>query len=230
MKLVSVLIPTYNRVRFLPEAIESALKQTYKNVEIVVVDDGSTDSTEDLMDYYTKKYDNIHYYKLKHKNAANARNFGVTKCNGEYICLCDSDDIMNPERVKESVKRLEKGLDVFYGGYWYGDENGQVLSWNPVEELPTKENIKKSQVMAHGVVIARKKCFVENPYRDMDVNEDLALTLDWIKAGYKFGLYNKPLQIVRIHKGTLTINNNYKLSYQDQLDKLPKLKKEIEEL
>ena len=74
--LVSIIIPSYNLVELLPETIESALNQSYQNIEIIVIDDGSTDDTDSLSDGYKKK--GVHWYTIKNNGASNARNIGMT--------------------------------------------------------------------------------------------------------------------------------------------------------
>ena len=86
---VSVIIPTYNRANLIPRAIESVLQQTYENIEIIVVDDGSTDNTKAALKPY---FDHITYLTSNHKGTANARNIGMKAADGEYIAFLDSDD------------------------------------------------------------------------------------------------------------------------------------------
>ena len=86
--IVTVIIPTYNRVAKVGKAIESALKQTYAHKQIVVIDDGSTDNTAELM----KKYPGVEYVIQDHGGQAAARNNGLSRANGKYIASLDSDD------------------------------------------------------------------------------------------------------------------------------------------
>ncbi len=89
--LISVIIPTYNRANFLGEAIESVLSQTYKNLEVIIIDDGSTDDTRQLIEKYTDK--RIIYLYQEHGGTSAARNKGIQEAKGEYIAFLDSDDI-----------------------------------------------------------------------------------------------------------------------------------------
>jgi len=108
--LVSIIIPNYNKAPYIREAIESALNQTYKNIEVIVVDDGSTDQSREIIKSFGKK---IKAYFLPHKNANVARNFGFKKSKGEYIQFLDSDDIILPEKIEKQVEALEKtGADM----------------------------------------------------------------------------------------------------------------------
>ncbi len=109
-ELVSIIIPTYNSSNYLAESINSCLKQTYKKIEIIICDDGSTDGTESLVKTFLKKYpDKIQYFKLKHSGAhAIPRNIGIRASKGEYIAFLDSDDVMKKNRIKEQVGLIKK--------------------------------------------------------------------------------------------------------------------------
>ncbi len=119
-KIVSIIIPTYNRAAEVVEAIESALSQTYSPLEIIVVDDGSTDDTRERLEPYVagKK---ITYIFKKNGGIASARNEGIKSATGDYILNLDSDDVLLPEAVETKVKILE-GLprDVcgVFADYW----------------------------------------------------------------------------------------------------------------
>ena len=94
--LVSIIIPTYNRAHFIGETLESVIAQTYENWECIVVDDGSTDYTDELMEYYCKKDTRIQYHHrpdIKPRGANACRNYGFGVSKGEYINWFDSDDL-----------------------------------------------------------------------------------------------------------------------------------------
>jgi glycosyltransferase involved in cell wall biosynthesis len=101
---VSVIIPTYNRAKFLPGAIQSVLNQTFSNVEIIVVDDGSTDDTRQELEPFRKK---IHYLATKNKGASHARNIGMKAASGKYIAFLDSDDLYLPYKLELEVSFME---------------------------------------------------------------------------------------------------------------------------
>ena len=107
--LVSVIIPTHNRAEFVVEAIRSALDQTYDNQEIIVVDDGSTDHTSELLKQYRDK---IHYLYQERAERSKARNRGFEHSKGDYIAFLDSDDIWLPDKVEKQVGILKKKPDV----------------------------------------------------------------------------------------------------------------------
>lgn len=116
--LVSVLIPVYNGTEFLDEAIQSVLKSTYKNLEIILVDDGSSDQSRQKCQTYAHQYEHVSFYGFK-KNQGMTRclNFGVRKAKGKYIARINQDDIMMPQRLARQVTFLENHPDhVVVGG------------------------------------------------------------------------------------------------------------------
>lgn len=122
--LVSVIIPTYNRAMFLPAAIQSILDQTYPNVEIVLVDDGSTDETEAVLKPFMSK---IKYITTEHKGAAHARNTGMKAAAGKYIAFLDSDDTYRQYKLELQVDFMEEHPEV---GMVYTEFSGKFENGN----------------------------------------------------------------------------------------------------
>jgi glycosyltransferase involved in cell wall biosynthesis len=105
---VSVLIPTYNRAALLCKAIDSVLAQTYKQFEIVIVDDGSTDETRAVLRRFKG---HVTYAYTEHAGPAHARNIGFARAKGEYVCLLDSDDLYYPHKLALQVDHLDRFAD-----------------------------------------------------------------------------------------------------------------------
>ena len=101
MKRVSVVIPAYHKADLTIKTVKSVLNHTYKNIEIIVVDDGSTDDTKDQLQLFG---DRIHYIYKQNAGASSARNIGIKQAAGEYIALIDCDDIFYPEKISKSVR------------------------------------------------------------------------------------------------------------------------------
>jgi len=107
--LVSVIIPTYNRAYILDKAIESVLNQSFKNIELIVVDDASTDETSKLV----KRYPSVVYVRhSKRKGPAGARNTGLKYAKGRYIAFLDSDDVFLPEKIEKQIEFFKKNPDL----------------------------------------------------------------------------------------------------------------------
>lgn len=127
LPLVTVLIPVYNGTKFLNEAIRSVLKSSYKNYEIVLVDDGSTDTSKEKCLKFASTLHHVSYYGFKkNKGMTRCLNFGVKKAKGKYIARLNQDDIMMPDRLAKQVTFLEQNHDyVIVGGavQLFTDEN-----------------------------------------------------------------------------------------------------------
>jgi glycosyltransferase involved in cell wall biosynthesis len=107
--LVSAAITTYNRARYLPEAIESVLSQTWGDLELIVVDDGSTDDTEDVVSTYL---DRVRYIRQENGGRSAARNAAVQVAQGEYVGFCDSDDRWLPDRLERQLSAIVQAPQV----------------------------------------------------------------------------------------------------------------------
>ncbi|MFR1908060.1 MAG: glycosyltransferase family 2 protein [Clostridium neonatale] len=101
--LVSIIIPVYNAASFLSECLDSVINQTYKNLEIICVNDGSTDASLSIIKKYAKKDKRIRYYTQKNKGQSAARNIGIKMCKGEYISFIDSDDMIDLHTISVAV-------------------------------------------------------------------------------------------------------------------------------
>ena len=98
--LVSVIMPVYNVDRFVGEAIKSVLSQTYSTIEFLIIDDGSSDKTNEICAAYEKRDNRIRVIRQKNAGAAAARNHGMREAKGEYILFMDSDDTMHPQTIE----------------------------------------------------------------------------------------------------------------------------------
>jgi glycosyltransferase involved in cell wall biosynthesis len=199
--LVSVIIPTYNRELFIAEAIESALAQTYRNTEIIVVDDGSTDRTAEIVDAYR---DSVRYYRQDNKGPAAARNLGIHLSNGQYIAFLDSDDRWLPEKLSMQMELMHKNpsagmigcgehcIDARGNRYWTGYASPQVS----IKELM----IRCTAMGGASRALVRRECFDVVGLFD----ESLLLNQDWdmwLKIGKRFEIRNvvAPLVEWRLH-------------------------------
>ena len=202
--LVSIIIPAYNAGRYIREAVDSALAQTYKNCEVIVVDDGSTDNTRQVLTPYIDA-GKIKYIYQKNKGLAGARNTGIKNSSGEYIALLDADDLFLPEKIAEQVRALEENMDF---GVCYSDlihfsdaeprkfyhHRYKYPSGNIFEPLLHKQFINPLTVMARREVFEKCGYFNENLRR----SEDWELWLRWAHAGVKFYFLNKALAHYRV--------------------------------
>jgi len=135
--LISIIIPTWNREKYIEECIESCLAQTYTDYEIIVVDDGSTDSTVDIV----KKYPIINLIETEHFNAAHAINIGIQESWGDWIKLLGSDDYLLPNCLNNFIKNVDNEECIYYSDYYVlkdGLKYGFICPEYPKEQQYTE--------------------------------------------------------------------------------------------
>ena len=142
---VSVIVPAYNAEKWIKASIASILNQSWKNVEVIVINDGSTDNTASVI----KEFDDarLFYYCQENKGQGAASNFGLTKATGDYIKFFDADDLMNPVHIESQLKRLEGRSGCIASGAWgrfSGNDPGAAVfvPENVWRDLPGLEWLK----------------------------------------------------------------------------------------
>jgi glycosyltransferase involved in cell wall biosynthesis len=135
MKLTSIILPTYNRAEFIEDAFNSILSQQYLNWELIIVDDGSSDNTSEIVSAFTHRIaNNIIYIKQENQGPAVARNTGIAKASGDYIAFYDSDDIWLPHHLKNCISVLEKNPEV---SWIYGACQRRIKETNEIIQKST---------------------------------------------------------------------------------------------
>lgn len=125
---ISVVMPVYNKELYLEKTLQSILNQTYKNFEIIIVNDGSTDNTKQICDEYAKKDSRISVYHIENGGVSNARNIGLKYVTGEYIQFIDGDDCINQGIFEKYISILEsKNYDILFSSYNKVDHLGNLL-------------------------------------------------------------------------------------------------------
>ncbi|MGW8424545.1 glycosyltransferase family 2 protein [Peribacillus simplex] len=210
MKLVSIIIPTFRRPTYLQRAIESALKQDYSNIEIIVVDDNGAGTPEQLETYgKIKEYLNNSKFKYikheKNRNGSYARNTGIKNSKGEYICFLDDDDEFILNKVSNQVKMLE-GLGNDWGACYTGHirvfpSGAQIRSTANTrgnllfDILASKiDHCAGSTLMVKREVIERVGFFDENFTRHQDIEFILR-----ISHHYNIDVVNEPQVYIYVH-------------------------------
>lgn len=203
---VSVIIPTYNRSRLLQLAVESAFAQTYREVEVIVVDDGSTDDTAEAMARYDGRFI---YLRQANQGVAAARNAGIQAASGDYLTCLDDDDLILPDKIERQVQLLasQPEIGLVHCRFYRADESGEYL--DKVGLLPEGEVlgrlVRSNFVWASAPLIPRH-CFDQVGLFD---EETPSITADWdmwlriARAGYRFACVQEPLGVYRIHKDNM---------------------------
>ena len=157
LPLVTVIIPTYNRANLAIEAVESVLNQTYTHVEVIVVDDGSTDNTREVINAIPD--DRVRYIYQDNARQAAARNNGMRAARGEYIAFLDSDDLFLPEKLAKQVDYLQKHpqIDFLYTGYIKAIEEANERREYPATLFgqPVFEILLRTEIATPSVIMTR---------------------------------------------------------------------------
>ncbi len=223
MPKVSVIIPTYNRANYLPEAINSVLKQTYQDFETIIVDDDSTDNTKEVVNAYIEKNpQKIAYIYQKNNGPAAARNRGIKEAKGEYIAFLDSDDLWLPDKLKKSMDFINKhGFDwICTSSYIIREEGGNKQEKNKIciDSIFLDSSGRKVELVKNGLfffsslhiytpaVLIRDYCFKKVGFFDetFKIGEDVDFWLRLEEAKLSGGYLNEPLCVYRINNSSIT--------------------------
>lgn len=218
-KKVSAIMAVYNREKFLKEAIDSVINQTYDNWELILVNDASTDASHSICDYYKKKYPNrIKYINVEeNKGAGNSFYTGTINASGEYLAFIGSDDIQLKDKFKIGVEFLNNNLnvDLLFHNYETMNEAGVRTGRNLVLPYDINDNNKlldyslRRNYMYSGLAIIRNSKDIVFD-RNLRLSEDYDLFLKLVYSGHKAAFLNEVLALIRIHNGN--ISANYKKS------------------
>lgn len=229
--MISIIIPTYNRSKYLIEAVRSCLSQNFSEIEILIIDDGSTDSTEEIIKKYIKedwRHHQIFYFKQENSGASAARNKGIELAHGEYIQFLDSDDLLHPDKTKMQENYLIENMDAD-GCSCFGllgksfeskdtqligifcsspDEYIQQLSGRTVHCMQTSAPLWRSSFLKSQ----------EGWRTDISLGDDLEYHIRLLCNAKKIGFVNKPLFLVREHEGErLSVVNQDKQKIQSSI-------------
>ena len=134
MKVVTIIVPVYNSEKYIRRCIDSILNQSYKDIEILLINDGSTDNSLKILNKYKNKYSNIRVIDKKNEGVAKTRNLGIKEAKGKYIMFIDNDDFIDEDYVKTFVKEIENDSNCFevIGGYKRVDEDNNIIMTSKV--------------------------------------------------------------------------------------------------
>lgn len=156
MSLVSVVVPVYQSEKYIDRCMHSILIQDYSNIEVILINDGSTDKSWDKCQYYAYKYDNVRAYSQKNKGASFSRNRGIELSHGKYIYFMDADDEMLDTCISKSVSAMEVGNDFVFFDYYISVENDngsyiQNASFNFLDKRSAIKELLNTRVSGDSV-------------------------------------------------------------------------------
>lgn len=228
--MISIITPTYNRAHLLPRMIQSVLNQTYKDWELIIVDDGSSDNTSEIISNYNDL--RIKYYYTINSGAADSRNTGVELATNDYIVFLDSDDECTINWLALMINEIEKNnADVVSCGFEKYDFNGKCLETKLPQNLGKMFNNITTNFLS-GSILMKKEYFQRSGGYDIELasgqHTELLIRLIPIFESDHAIICNifKPLIKVHLHQG-LRIRNNHEAIYQGSLRFLNKHSKLI---
>lgn len=228
MPAISAVMPVYNGERYVEETIDSVLNQTYDDFEFIIVNDGSTDKTREIIEAY--KDERIRLYNLdRNRGVGFASNYGVHKAQGKYIARVDSDDLYHPDRFLLQKKYLDENPDIALVKSlveYFGDE--EVMESERFKTIETivkrdynscisSEDISRElyfqPTIPHTTIMIRTEIMKEFGYEDLRCCEDYNLFFKMNLAGYKMATVTEYLAKTRITDSSITAKHK-KLMYE----------------
>lgn len=218
MPIVSVIIPNYNRARFLPKVIESVRQQSYPNLEIIVVDDCSTDNSLAILSDLAKRYSNLKVFQVDKNRGANyCRNYGVKQAEGDYIAFLDSDDYFLEEKIEKQMAVLEANPQLTFVVSSFFQGGIHQLQEGPIY---LKDVLRHNNLGGFSTLLVKKQAFFEVGGLDNDLpsNQDWDLYLKLLEhnQGYKLAenLVTYDIQEDSISKSANKVLSGYQIVSQ----------------
>ncbi|MFT4661275.1 MAG: glycosyltransferase involved in cell wall biosynthesis [Patiriisocius sp.] len=206
----TIVIPTYNRGHLIEKTINSLLNQTYSEFEILVIDDGSTDNTEEVVREINDS--RLQYFKKKNEERAAARNYGREKSIGDYINFFDSDDLAYPNHLHSALEMIKRhnNPESFHLNYDFRDSDHEPIhkKLTKIEDI-NKQLVRGNLLSCNGVFI-RKDIAEKNPFnqdRDLSASEDYLLWLT-LASKYKIHSDNNVTSSIVDHEARSVFNIN----------------------
>ena len=207
--LVSVVMSVFNGERYLREAVESILSQTFRDFEFIIVNDGSTDCTASILESYEKSEPRVRLLYHQNRGHAVSLNRGCRLAHGKYIARMDADDIALSHRLMRQIEFLEKHGEVglLGGAYEFIDSTGKILAkrQNPVEDRDIRSHFLVDSPFLHSTVVMRRETFLSvGGYRKaFEDSEDYDL---WVRMARQSQLANLEEVVLkyRVHSGAVT--------------------------
>lgn len=227
--LVSVIVPVYNVERYLKKCIESIINQTYKNLEIFLVDDGSTDNSGKICDEYAKKDNRINVIHKENKGVSSARNAGINEAKGEWIAFIDADDWIEENYIEELLKNTSKEIDIVQCGYYrVVANNKESINCDGNDEVRNKEefligclNPQMAYGLCHTKIIRKSKIKDIRFDEEIVVCEDALFNIELSENVNRVKIIKIPLYNYHIHQDSVV--RKYDVNYSSKYEKALKV-------
>lgn len=217
--IISVVIPIYNAEKYLDEAIQSILNQTYKNFEIIIINDGSTDKSLEIIEKYQNQDERIIVISRENKGLIYSLNEGIEKSRGKYIARMDADDISLPKRFERQIEIMEKeNIDICGCHYFMINELGNYIDSAVVPLKPESflNYLCITTPVAHPSVMIKRDFFIQHHIKygqtEYKNAEDYSLWIEFWNKKAKFGNVDEFLFKYRDFEESLSKKNNKSIS------------------
>lgn len=212
MTKISIIVPVYNVEKYIDKCLKSLVNQTLKDIEIIVVNDGSPDNSQKIIDKYVKKYKNIKSFIKKNGGISDARNYGIKQAKGDYIAFVDSDDYIDEKMMEKMYeKAIEKSYDIVECNLHIADDNGQIINDEfhtlpkDIKELEGKKKYMTNMYTSVWNKIYKKSLFDYNVRFKKGVwFEDVEFLYKLIPYVNTIGFVNDNLYYYVQHEGSIT--------------------------
>ncbi len=218
---ISVIMPVYNTELYLKKAIDCVLNQTYKDLELIIVNDGSTDGSGSICRHYMRKYPNIRYYETENRGVASARNYGVEKSTGKYVGFVDSDDTIESDMYSKLYECItEEQADISACAYNKIGADGRVIYTsqyykNVPKRVIDNNVLNMAYVFGYGTDILPNKLFRSEMFRGIRLAEnktyeDIMAMPMLLKAANRIVHINDVLYHYQLRNNNITSDDSWK--------------------
>lgn len=206
---VSIIVPVYNAEKYIRETVDCVKAQTYKNWELVLVEDGSTDESLRILETLERQDGRIRVIRQENGGAAKARNHGLSKATGRFVAYLDADDLWSPDKLEKQLAFMTKKEAAFsFTGYEFADEKGKGTGKivHVPEALCYKQALKNTTIFTSTVIFDTKKLAKEKLFMPMIKSEDTALWFKILREGVT--AYGLNENMVRYRRPAKSLSSN----------------------
>ena len=227
---VTVVVPIYNAEKYLEQTIDSIICQSYEDIEIILVNDGSTDKSQDIIDFFALKDSRIISITTENRGGSHARNVGLEKASGKYIVFFDADDVMLSDEIMLLQSKMRDDIDLVAGSYFEIRESGVIYRKNMLDDGIYNAKTADLAYLMHMMPFPDNKIFrLDNlklydiKFNDVKIGQDLDFYLRYLSICKKVVVIPESVCLYRI------VSNSVSRTYNLNMLDIIKCAKNIEE-